>query len=71
MDGKRYRIQGANTLSLPAEDAEKLLALGDGDMDMAWYRALAERCGCRAVLETKTVAALRKSVEYLRVRGWI
>ena len=22
MDGKRYRIQGANTLSLPAEDAE-------------------------------------------------
>lgn len=47
------------------------LALGDGDMDIAWYRALAERCGCRAVLETKTVAALRKSVEYLRVRGWI
>ena len=31
MDGKRYRIQGANTLSLPAEDAEKLLALGDGE----------------------------------------
>ena len=29
MDGKRYRIQGANTLSLPAEDAEKLLALAE------------------------------------------
>ena len=29
MDGKRHRIQGANTLSLPAEDGEKLLALGD------------------------------------------
>ena len=27
MDGKRYRIQGANTLSLPAEDAEKLQLL--------------------------------------------
>ena len=42
------------------------LALGDGDMDIAWYLALAEKHGCRIVLETKTVAALRKSVNFLR-----
>lgn len=42
------------------------LALGDGDMDIAWYLALAEKHRCRVVLETKTVAALRQSVKYLR-----
>lgn len=43
MDGKRYRIQGANTLSLPAEDAEKLLALGDGECALLYLYIL--RCG--------------------------
>ena len=41
------------------------LALGDGEMDIAYYRDLAEKCGCRVVLETKTVAALESSVRYL------
>lgn len=45
------------------------LALGDGELDIAWYRALAEKHGCRVVLETKTVEALKKSVGYLRERG--
>ena len=40
MDGKRYRIQGANTLSLPAEDAEKLLALGDGECALLYLYIL-------------------------------
>ena len=45
------------------------LALGDGELDIAWYKALAEKHDCRIVLETKTVAALKKSVQYLRERG--
>lgn len=47
------------------------LALGDGEMDIARYRRLAEDCDCRVVLETKTVDALRKSVRYLRDRGMV
>lgn len=45
------------------------LALGDGEMDIAWYKALADRHSCRIVLETKTVEALKQSVKYLRERG--
>ena len=45
------------------------LALGDGELDIAWYRALADEHDCRIVLETKTVAALRASVKYLREHG--
>lgn len=42
------------------------MALGDGSMDIPRYIRLAEEHGCRAVLETKTVEALRKSVHYLK-----
>lgn len=45
------------------------LALGDGEMDIAWYRTLADEHDCRVVLETKTVEALKASVKYLRDRG--
>lgn len=41
------------------------LALGEGDADIASYIRLACENGCRAVLETKTLEALRKSVDYL------
>lgn len=37
------------------------LALGDGELDKEGYLALAEECGCRVVLETKTVDALTAS----------
>lgn len=47
------------------------LALGDGEMDIAYYHALAEKRNCRVVLETKTVEALRKSVKYLRERNML
>ena len=40
MDEKRYRIPGANMLSVPAEDAEKLLALGDGDCALLYLYIL-------------------------------
>lgn len=41
------------------------LALGDGEVDLPGRFALADRAKARIVLETKTVAALRKSVLYL------
>ena len=47
------------------------LALGDGEMDIPRFLRLAEAHGCRVVLETKTVAALEKSVAWLRERGYM
>ena len=45
------------------------LALGDGGIDIPARLDLAEKHGCRCVLETKTVAALEKSVAMLRDCG--
>lgn len=44
-------------------------ALGDGELDLRRYLALAEEHNCRVVLETKTVAALEKSASLLRNMG--
>ena len=41
------------------------LAIGDGEIDLADKFALAKECGCRCVLETKTVEGLTKSVQRL------
>lgn len=49
-----------------AREGRDHLALGDGELDVSGYLALAEERGCRVVLETKTVAGLRKSVEWVR-----
>ena len=42
------------------------LALGTGALDLRDRLALAERCGCTVVLETKTVSALRASAAWLK-----
>ncbi len=42
------------------------LALGDGEIDIPQYAALAEELDLRVVLETKTAEGLRRSVEYVR-----
>ena len=42
------------------------LALGDGEIDLASRLVLAKNRGARCVLETKTVEALKKSVEWLK-----
>lgn len=42
------------------------LALGDGEIDLKDRLNLAEKRNARCVLETKTVAALKKSVQWLR-----
>lgn len=47
------------------------LALGDGELDKDHFLKLAEECGCRTVLETKTVDALRQSAAWLRSAGYL
>lgn len=42
------------------------LALGDGEIDLMERLRLAERRNARCVLETKTVEALKRSVQWLR-----
>lgn len=42
--------------------------LGTGELDIPKYLAMAERYGCTVVLETKTIAGLRKSVAWLKER---
>ena len=42
------------------------LALGDGEIDLRERLRFAENCNGRCVLETKTIEALEKSVEWLK-----
>ena len=46
------------------------LALGDGEIDLKNRLRLAESRNARCVLETKTILALRQSVEWLRREGY-
>ncbi len=48
------------------EPPKNHLALGDGAIDLKARLALAEKLNCRCVLETKTIAALRSSVLWLK-----
>ena len=41
------------------------LALGDGEIDLSDRLHIAKICNARCVLETKTIEALKKSVEWL------
>lgn len=47
------------------------LALGDGEIDIERMVALAKELNARCVIETKTAAALKKSVKWLHERGWM
>ncbi len=42
------------------------LALGDGEIDLEKRLQTANKCNARCVLETKTIEALRKSVQWIR-----
>lgn len=46
------------------------LALGAGEIDLATRLKTAKEQNCRCVVETKTAAALKTSVQYLRERGF-
>lgn len=45
------------------------LALGEGELDIQKFLALAEKCDCSVVLETKTIEGLKKSAEWIKNRG--
>ena len=46
------------------------LALGDGEITLTERLELAEKKHARCVLETKTVAALKQSVKWLKENGY-
>jgi sugar phosphate isomerase/epimerase len=52
-------------------DRSNHLPLGEGELDLAKYLDLARTHDCRAVLEVKTAAGCQKSVNWLKVRGYI
>lgn len=47
------------------------LALGSGEVDLAEMICLAQSCGARCVVETKTAAALKESVSWLKDHGYM
>lgn len=54
-----------------AAGAKNHLALGTGDLDADGCLRLADEHDCRVVLETKTIDGLRRSVDWLRRRGYL
>ena len=42
------------------------LALGDGELDIERFLALAGQCDCSVVLETKTIDGLKKSAQWIK-----
>lgn len=45
--------------------------LGTGDINLEQRLGVAKTCGCRCVVETKTIEALRDSVEWLKRNGYM
>lgn len=49
-----------------AKGRQNHMALGTGELDIQKYLDLASECNCRIVLETKTIAGLKQSVNLLK-----
>ena len=47
------------------------LPLGEGELDLMKYLDLSKANDCRVVLEVKTADGLRRSVNWLKTRGWM
>ncbi len=54
-----------------AKGSHPHLPLGEGEIDLSTRLSLAQRCGARAVLETKTLAVLETSLRFLHASGLI
>ena len=54
----------ADTISKEGEIKDHL-TLGSGEINLKERLKIAEKYGCRCVIETKTVEALRESVKYM------
>lgn len=48
-----------------AKGSSNHLALGDGEIDLKQRLGMAHDAGARVVLETKTIDALKKSIQYI------
>ena len=62
----RHRDRLAHFHLHDAKGKHNHLALGTGDIDLAARLQIAAEQNCRCVIETKTAAALRHSVDYLK-----
>lgn len=47
------------------------MTLGTGEINLEQRLRIAEECGCRCVIETKTAKALRESVGWLAAQGYV
>ncbi|MDD4165323.1 MAG: TIM barrel protein [Eubacteriales bacterium] len=45
------------------------LPLGEGELDLLKYLHIAKTHNCRVVLETKTIAGLKESIEWIKSKG--
>lgn len=45
--------------------------LGTGEIDLRQRIGIAQACGCRCVVETKTIEALQRSVDWLKIAGYM
>ena len=59
MDEKRYRLPGAPVFSVPAADAERLVALGDGEAALLYIYIL-QRGGELSVSKAAEALGRRK-----------
>lgn len=67
-----YEKHQDKLIHMHAHDATKKhnhLAFGDGEIDLARLLQMAQYAGTRIVLETKTVEALTKTIEYIAQKG--
>lgn len=46
------------------------MTLGTGEINLHQRLSIAQKNNCRCVIETKTVESLRKSVDWLKNKGW-
>jgi sugar phosphate isomerase/epimerase len=63
------RLRHMHVHDAVSDEKRNHIALGEGELDLMKYLAMAEEHKCRAVLEVKTVEGLRRSVTWLRERG--
>lgn len=62
------RLQHMHIHDAVKQTKKNHLPLGDGELDLQYYLNLAEAQHCRAVIETKTIAGLKQSVEWLKAQ---
>lgn len=65
----RHRLHHMHAHDVKDEKSDHL-ALGEGELDLPKFLNLARDCNCTVVLETKTVAGLTKSAQWVKRNGF-